>query len=159
MGFCLWSLETVACVRADSLLTLHYRLAAQDGHDWVNTFGHRPATLTLGAGQLAPALEACLLGLEEGADARFELGPEAAFGLAEAARVQRVPRAALQSHTPPDLALRPGDTVQLAALEASNGAPAAARVSQAGDDWVELDFNHPLAGKTMVFEVRILGVL
>lgn len=149
----------MACVHADSLLTLHYRLAAQDGRDWVNTFSHRPATLTLGAGQLAPALEACLLGLAEGTDARFELAPEAAFGPVDAARVQRVPRAALQSHTPQDIALRPGDTVQLAALAANNGAPAAATVSQTGDDWVELDFNHPLAGKTVVFEVRILGVL
>jgi len=149
----------VACVRANSLLTLHYRLAAQDGLDWVNTFGHRPATLTLGTGQLAPELEACLLGLEEGADARFELAPDAAFGHVDAARVQRVPRAALQALGSQDIALRPGDTVQLAALAASNGAPAAAAVSQTGDDWVELDFNHPLAGKTVVFEVRILGVL
>ncbi len=149
----------MACVCVDSLLTLHYRLAAQDGHDWVNTFGHRPATLTLGTGQLAPTLEACLLGLEEGADRRFELLPEAAFGPVDAARVQRVPRAALQSMAPQAVALRCGDTVQLTALAASNGAPTVATITQATDAWVDLDFNHPLAGKAVVFDVRILGVL
>ncbi|OIQ78609.1 FKBP-type 16 kDa peptidyl-prolyl cis-trans isomerase [mine drainage metagenome] len=149
----------MACVRPDSLLTLHYRLAAQDGRDWVNTHGHRPATLTLGAGQLAPELEACLLGLEEGASARFELPPGAAFGATDPARVQRVARAALEALVPHDVSLQPGDTVQFAALSARGGAPAAAMVSQAADAWVELDFNHPLAGKAVVFEVQILSVL
>ncbi|HET9206114.1 MAG TPA: peptidylprolyl isomerase, partial [Burkholderiaceae bacterium] len=45
-----------------SFLTLHYRLAGPDGTDVINTFGARPATLSLGAGQLAPAMEALLIG-------------------------------------------------------------------------------------------------
>lgn len=149
----------MACVRPDSLLTLHYRLTAPDGRDWVNTFGHRPATLTLGTGQLAPELEACLLGVDEGARARFELPSGVAFGVTDPARVQRVARAALEALTPHGVSLQPGDTVQLAALSASGGAPPAAVISQAADDWVELDFNHPLAGKAIVFEVQVLSVL
>lgn len=149
----------MACVRPDSLLTLHYRLTAPDGRDWVNTFDHRPATLTLGAGQLAPELEARLLGVEEGTRVRFELPPGVAFGVADPARVQRVPRAALEALTPQDVSLQPGDTVQLAALSTDRGAPAAATISQAAEDWIELDFNHPLAGKAVVFEVQVLSVL
>ncbi len=49
-----------------SFLTLHYRLAGPDGTDVVNTFGARPATLSLGEGQLAPAMESLLLGLTAG---------------------------------------------------------------------------------------------
>ena len=61
-------------------LTLHYRLASLEGNDIVTTFNGNPATLELGSGQLAPFLEACLLGLPEGAEASFTLTPEQSFG-------------------------------------------------------------------------------
>jgi FKBP-type peptidyl-prolyl cis-trans isomerase SlpA len=54
-------------VQPGSFLTLHYRLAGPDGADVVNTFNDKPATLSLGTGQLAPAMEARLIGLPEGA--------------------------------------------------------------------------------------------
>src|ERR1700744_6778711 len=56
----------VNIVQPDSFLTLHYRLSGPDGAEVVSTFDDKPATLSLGAGQLAPAIEACLLGMEEG---------------------------------------------------------------------------------------------
>ena len=52
-------------VAPGSFLTLHYRLAGPDGDDLVNTFTDKPATLSLGSGELSPALEARLLGLAE----------------------------------------------------------------------------------------------
>ena len=146
-------------VLPDSLLTLHYRLAAPGGAAWVDTFGHRPATLTLGAQQLAPALEQCLIGLEEGAQAHFELPPDVAFGKHDPQRVQRVPRGLLQQYVPDSVRLAVGDAVQLAGLSSASGASAAATVTAADDHMVELDFNHPLAGKPVVFDVHILGVL
>ncbi len=59
--------DTVATVQPGSFLTLHYRLSGPDGAAVVDTFGGPPATLSLGSGQLAPAIEALLLGLAEGA--------------------------------------------------------------------------------------------
>lgn len=152
-------IDTVAHVRPDSLLTLHYRLAPPQGRAWVDTFGHNPATLTMGARQLAPALEECLLGLEEGAQARFELEPDVAFGPHDPQRVQRVPRSLLLQYVPDDVHLAVGDAVQLAGLTSASGASAAATVTAADEHVVELDFNHPLAGKAVVFDVHILGVL
>ena len=62
-------------------LTLHYRISLSGaGADVISTFGDRPATLTLGHGQLAEPLERCLLGLNEGASASFDLEADAAFG-------------------------------------------------------------------------------
>ena len=54
-------------IQPGSFLTLHYRLAGPDGADVVNTFNDKPATLSLGTGQLAPAMEQRLIGLAEGA--------------------------------------------------------------------------------------------
>ena len=62
-----------------SFLTLHYRLAGPQG-DVISTFGSKPATLTLGTGELSPAVEERLIGLQEGAHATFELPAGAAFG-------------------------------------------------------------------------------
>ena len=71
--------STAAAVQAGSFLTLHYRLAGPMG-DVVNTFVAKPATLTLGTGELSPALEQYLLGLTEGQRATFELPAGLAFG-------------------------------------------------------------------------------
>ena len=67
-------------IQPGSFLTLHYRLARADGADVVNTFNDKPATLSLGTGELAPAIEARLIGLAEGARASFDLAAGEAFG-------------------------------------------------------------------------------
>ena len=82
-------------VESGSFLTLHYRLARRAGGDLVNTFDGPPATLSLGSGDLAPALESRLVGLAEGALARFDLDGDEVFGARNPALVQRVSRALL----------------------------------------------------------------
>ena len=66
-------------VQRGSFLTLHYRLAGPEG-DIINTFADKPATLTLGSGELSPAVEQRLIGLEEGAHALIEIPAGEAFG-------------------------------------------------------------------------------
>ena len=75
-------LESIAIpvIEASSFLTLHYRMAGPSGADIINTFGGKPATLSLGTGQLSPAIEQHLLGLTEGTHITFELPAGAAFG-------------------------------------------------------------------------------
>ncbi|MBY0233605.1 MAG: FKBP-type peptidyl-prolyl cis-trans isomerase, partial [Burkholderiaceae bacterium] len=77
-------------VQAASFLTLHYRLAGPDGGDVINTFADKPATLTLGTGELSPAIEARLLGLAEGTRTQFELAAGEAFGDRNPELLQRV---------------------------------------------------------------------
>ena len=81
----------MATVQPGSFLTLHYRLAGPAG-DIINTFDGKPATLSLGSGELSPAVEQRLIGLEEGVRATFELAPGEAFGERKADMVQWVAR-------------------------------------------------------------------
>jgi FKBP-type peptidyl-prolyl cis-trans isomerase SlpA len=60
-------------VEEGSFLTLHYRMSGPQGQVIINTFGGQPATLSLGAGELSPAIERRLLGLEEGVHTTLEL--------------------------------------------------------------------------------------
>ncbi|BAL96872.1 MAG: peptidylprolyl isomerase [Rubrivivax sp.] len=144
-------------VQPGSFLTLHYRLAGPDGGDIVNTFGGTPATLTLGAGDLSPGLEQALLGLEDGAEARFELPPGAAFGERNPQLMQRVKMSLMRELGDEDTVYTVGDVVQFPTPDGQGSY--AGMVREVGEDWLLFDFNHPLAGQSVHFEVRILGVL
>jgi FKBP-type peptidyl-prolyl cis-trans isomerase SlpA len=144
-------------IQPGSFLTLHYRLAAPDGADLVNTFNDKPATLSLGTGELAPAMEACLLGLAEGARAGFDLAPGEAFGERNPELLQRVKRGLLDEAGAPDEPYAVGDVVQFP-TPGGQGAYAGV-VREVGDDWLLFDFNHPLAGAPLRFEVHVIGVL
>ncbi len=144
-------------VQAGSFLTLHYRLAGPDGADVVNTFADKPATLSLGSGQLAPAIEARLIGLPEGAHERFELPAGAAFGDRNPEMLQRVKLSLLRQLGDPDAEYAVGDVVQFPTPDGS--ASYAGVVRECGPDWLLFDFNHPLAGQPVQFEVKLLGVL
>jgi FKBP-type peptidyl-prolyl cis-trans isomerase SlpA len=137
-------------------LTLHYRLAALDGTNIVSTFEDNPATLQLGTGQLAPSLESCLLGLPEGAHQTFELPPEQAFGPRNPELLQRVSRATLRENSQLGESYAIGDLVEFAA---PGGGRFAGVLRAIDEDGALFDFNHPLAGQPVRFEVKIIGIL
>ena len=144
-------------VQPGSFLTLHYRLAGPDGADVVNTFNDKPATLSLGTGELAPAMEARLIGLPEGAKQSFALAAGEAFGQRNPELLQRVKLALLHEIGDPDASYDVGDVVQ---FPTPNGQGAyAGVVREVGDDWLLFDFNHPLAGHPVRFDVHVIGVL
>ena len=144
-------------IQEGSFLTLHYRLAGPDGADVINTFADKPATLSLGTGQLAPAMERRLIGLPEGARQTFALAPGEAFGERIPQLLQRVKRALLRELGDPDADYAVGDVVQFPTPDGQ--ASYAGVVRELGEDWLLFDFNHPLAGQPVQFEVHVLGVL
>jgi len=138
-------------------LTLHYRISLSGaGADVISTFGDRPATLTLGHGQLADSLEQRLLGLKEGDRQVFELAPGEAYGERNPELIQRVSRSLLEAQGEPGAQYAPGDLLDFAA---PNGGRYAGIVRESDATGVVVDFNHPLAGQALQFEVHLLGVL
>lgn len=156
--------STAHRIQPGSFLTLHYRLAGPGG-DIINTFKDKPATLTLGAGELSPAVEKRLVGMEEGAHATFEIPAGEAFGDRNPEMVQWVARRLLNEMGDPDEQYQVGDVVQFPTPDGmSSYAGAVQQVGQDGDgdgkaDAVLFDFNHPLAGRAVTFEVQVIGVL
>ena len=147
-------------IQAHSFLTLHYRLAGPAG-DVINTFGGKPATLTLGSGELSPPVETCLMGLAEGARAIFALPAGAAFGDRNPAMLQWLARQVLAEMGEAGAQYQVGDVVQFPTPDAQGqfaGAVRDLRQDQRGEA-VLFDFNHPLAGQPVTFEVQLIGVL
>ncbi len=151
-------------IESSSFLTLHYRLSGPQGNI-INTFDGKPATLSLGTGELAPAMEQHLLGLEEGTHTTFDLPAGAAFGERNAEMIQWVAKKLLALHGDPLEKYSIGDVVQFPApvRDALSGGGAhpsfAGAVREVHADKVLFDFNHPLAGQPVSFEVHVIGVL
>lgn len=139
-------------VQPDSYLTLHYRISTLHGEEFLSTFDMSPATLQMGGGQLADTLESRLVGLPAGERFVFQLEPDEAFGQHNPRLVERIARSAL----PKDMELKENSVVEFGA---PNGATFAGFLRELGEDSALFDFNHPLAGQPIRFEVQIIGIL
>ena len=139
-------------VRSDSFLTLHYRIAARDGEEFLSTFDMSPATLQMGSGQLAENLESVLIGLPARERFVFELEPAQAFGEHNPRLVERIARSGL----PDGMELKENSVVE---FTAPNGGTFAGFLRELDATHALFDFNHPMAGKTIRFEVEIIGIM
>ena len=139
-------------VRSDSYLTLHYRISTLDGDEYLSTFDMSPATLQMGSGQLAENLENVLIGLPAQAHFVFQLEPNEAFGQHNERLVERIARSGL----PADMELKENSVVE---FTAPNGGTFAGFLRELDATHALFDFNHPLAGKAIRFEVKIIGIM
>ena len=145
-------------VQPGSFLTLHYRLAGPAG-DVINTFNDKPATLTLGNSELSPALEQRLLGLEEGTRASFDLAAGEAFGPRNAEMQQWVARQMLNELGDLDEQYAIGDVATFPTPDGQGSYAGSVIEVRESDGAVRFDFNHPLAGQPVTFEVHVIGAL
>ena len=145
-------------VQEGSFLTLHYRMSGPQGQVIIDTFEGKPATLSLGGGELSPAIEQRLIGLEEGTRTVIELAEGEAFGKRQPDMVQWVARKLLNELGDPHEQYAAGDVVQFPTPDGL-GSYAGAAVQVREDGAVLFDFNHPLAGQPVRFEVQLIGVL
>lgn len=133
------------------LITLHFSLTLPDGEVIDSTFEASPATFSLGDGSLLPGFEQVLLGLEAGAAQTFRMRPEDGFGMPNPNNVHELAHSSL----PADVEPEPG--LMLAFADAS-GSELPGMIREVRESVVVVDFNHPLAGRDIIFEVKIIDV-
>ena len=145
-------------VQPGSFLTLHYRMSGAQGQVIIDTFNGQPATLSVGQGELSPAIEQRLIGLAEGTRTVIDLAPGEAFGERQPEMQQWVARKLLNELGDPHEQYAVGDVVQFPTPDGLGSYAGAVREVRA-DGAVLFDFNHPLAGQAVRFEVELIGVL
>ncbi|OIO91168.1 MAG: peptidylprolyl isomerase [Anaerolineae bacterium CG2_30_64_16] len=137
---------------ADGLVVeLDYTLTLDDGEVVDTSADELPLQYLHGQGQIIPGLEKALVGLAVGDVLTVTVPPAEAYGDIDPDDYDEAPLDAF----PPDAALEPGMTVE---VTDDSGEVYDAFVSEIGDDTVLLDFNHPLAGETLHFDVKVIGL-
>ncbi len=142
---------TDARISNASTVTLHFSLALEDGSIIDSNFEGEPATFTMGDGSLLSGFESVLLGLKKGQKSTFSITPEHGFGQHNPSNLQTIKR----QQFAPDTELSIGLVMSFA--DAAKGELPGV-ISEINADDVVVDFNHPLAGKTIVFNVHIIKV-
>ena len=131
-------------------VTLHFALRLETGDTVDSTFDKSPATFKVGDGSLLPGFEAALFGFKAGDKRTLEILPENAFGQPNPQNVQVIPRSQFK-----DRELSEG---LLVIFNDAANTELPGVVKAFDDEQVTIDFNHPLAGKTLTFDVEIKDV-
>ncbi len=139
-------------VQANSRILWHYRLYLADGYLVEASEDLDGDRLQLGQGDIHPNLEAALIGLPQGEKIRLIIMADQAFGYPDLDAIQTVPR----TDFPADWQVNIGQIISFA-LPSGQEIPGKVRDMTA--DSVVVDFNHPLAGHNITFELEILAIL
>ena len=134
----------------DKEVTLHFALKLDNGDVVDSTFDKKPATFKVGDGNLLPGFEQAIYGLKAGDKRSLSISPEQGFGQGNPQNIQIMPRSQFQ-----DMELSEG---LLVIFNDAANAELPGVVKAFDDSQVTIDFNHPLAGKALSFDVEIIEV-
>ena len=134
-----------------SIVTMHHRLGLTDGSILEDTFDQEPMTFHLGSGELAEGLELALLDLQEGDEQTLDIGPDLAFGFPDEIAVHTLDR----NEFDPQYQLEEGLIIE---FSTPSGETLPGTILEFDDATVKVDFNHPLAGQTVRYSVKIIDV-
>ncbi|ASK35077.1 FKBP-type peptidyl-prolyl cis-trans isomerase [Alloalcanivorax mobilis] len=132
-------------------VTLHFAVRLMDGTELDSTFKGDPAAFTWGDESLLPGFERAILGLRAGDKRSVFIDAQSGFGEYNEQNLQHFQRSTFATQD----ALEPGMVMNFADAA---GAELPGVVASLDDDWVTVDFNHPLAGRDLTFEVEIIKV-
>ena len=129
-------------------VSLNFSITLDSGEVIDSNFDHEPASFVMGDGSLLPGFEACLVGMKGGDEGVFIITPEQGFGEPQEANYQDIPRHTFSN----DSELEIGVVFSFADAA---GSELPGIVDSFDEDTVRVNFNHPLAGRTLRFEVKI----
>lgn len=135
----------------DTRVTLHFAVRLMDGTEMDSTFSREPASFVWGDESLLPGFERALLGLKAGDRRSVYIEAEQGFGAWNPDNVQRF----REDEFADDMDLTPGVVVS---FRDAAGTELPGVITRKEDNWVTVDFNHPLAGRDLTFEVEIVAV-
>jgi peptidylprolyl isomerase len=122
----------------------------QDGTTFLTSRDAAPVELTVGDGAINPGIDAALMEMSLGETRRITVPSDAAYGARDRDRIKKIPR----SELPAELSVTPGMQLE---LQDPSGRVIETLVVKVTDDEIFCDFNHPLAGEDLTFEIELVG--
>jgi FKBP-type peptidyl-prolyl cis-trans isomerase SlyD len=137
-------------VKDGSVVSLQYTLSGEDGKTIESNKGKEPLKYTHGSNQIVPGLEKNLAGMKMGEEKRVKVKPEEGYGPVDPKGFQEFPKEKIPSE-----GLKVGAVLM---AKGPQGQQVPVRVHEIKEKTVVLDLNHPMAGKTLVFDVKVLDI-
>lgn len=131
---------------------VHYRGTLDDGTEFDSSQGRAPLEFEVGAGQVIPGFDAAVRELGIGESKTVTIPACEAYGNHDPAGLQEFPLEAFQGGQVPEPGMQVG-------LESPEGQQAMAEIAEVREDCVILDFNHPLAGRDLTFEIELVEIV
>ena len=138
-------------VKNDLFISVHYKGTLANGEIFDTSEERDPLEIKMGAGQLIKGFESALMDMSLNEKKTFTLDPEDAYGHRNEEHMQSF----LRKDIPPGADPQVGQTI---ALSTPNGQQIPARITEADDDKVVVDLNHPLAGESLTFDIEVVGI-
>jgi peptidylprolyl isomerase len=138
-------------VSSGMFVSVDYKGTLQDGQVFDTSEGRQPLEVQMGAGQLIKGFENALMGMALSEKKTFTLTPEEAYGPVDEERKHTFPLTDVPAEMDPQI----GQTV---GLTTQDGRQVPAKIVAVGDEGVTVDFNHPLAGESLTFEIEVVGI-
>jgi peptidylprolyl isomerase len=132
-------------------VSIHYTGTLEDGSQFDSSKGREPLQFQLGSGQVIPGFDKAVEGMAVGETRSVTIPPEDAYGPRNEQAIQEVPKSAL----PPDLVPVEGMNLQ---AQNQNQQPIQLTVVSVQEDSITVDANHPLAGKSLNFEINLVAI-
>lgn len=131
---------------------VHYTGQLNDGTEFDSSRGRDPLEFEVGSGQVIPGFESAVAGMAVGDSCTTTIAAENAYG----PRREDLLVAVERSQLPSDMDIEVGQALQ---VRDQNDQPFVVHVASIGDDSVELDANHPLAGQDLTFEIELVEIV
>ncbi|MBW2516875.1 MAG: peptidylprolyl isomerase [Deltaproteobacteria bacterium] len=132
-------------------VSVHYKGTLENGEVFDTSEGRHPMEVEMGAGQVITGFEKALMGMAVNEKKNFTIKPEEAYGY----RDESLTHSFARSEIPAEMNVEVGQTV---ALSSPEGQQVPAQIVEADDQKVVVDLNHPLAGKTLTFDIEVVGI-
>ncbi|RKX21394.1 MAG: peptidylprolyl isomerase [Candidatus Zixiibacteriota bacterium] len=141
----------MALVKEGDTIKVHYTGKFPDGTSFDSSRDREPLEFTVGAGQLIKGFDGGVRGMEVGEQKTVEVPPDDAYGKKAKSLVTVIKKSEFPDGITPSV----GQQLQ---TEDQGGRPVNLRVTKIEGEEVTLDANHPLAGKTLVFDIEVVEI-
>lgn len=137
-------------IEKGSKIKVEYEGKFESGEVFDSSSAHgKPLEFTAGAGMVVPGFDSAVMGLEVGEEKTVTLKPEEAYGMPDERAIQKVPKDKFPAEAKVGMMI---------GVPLPNGQQIPAKITEITDDEVTIDMNHPMAGKTLVFWIKVVSI-
>ena len=138
-------------VESGLFVSVDYTGKLDYGEVFDSSEGRQPLEVQMGSGSVIPGFESALMGMSINETKTFTLSPEEAYGYRDESRMHDFPKSDIPAGIEPEVD-------QVLVLSTPQGRQIPARVDSMDDEKVTFDLNHPLAGKSLTFKIKVMGI-